>query len=232
MAERKRRAKSTPSLLDEVHEATLRAIRRRNAHGEPDPLVKGIDEARAARIFEYVRGLGRDPDRLERVAYNAILDATVAKYWREVFRKENARLRAELDRLRAAAAEQGRKGSRSHAKRDEVIAAMVAAIKADPPERGSRWCDRKKAEFTRALNLDPRPSPATWSRWWLEAERRARAERLRAENEALDRLAPVMDELCALDPPRPGEFRDLSHLSVAEALEAARSRKGRNTPRS
>jgi hypothetical protein len=166
------------------------------------------------------------------VAYNAILDATVAKYWREVFRKENARLRAELDRVRAAAAEQGRDGARPHAMRDQVIAAMVAAIAADPPARGTRWCDRKKAEFTRALNLDQRPSPATWSRWWLEAERRARAERLRAENEALDRLAPVMDELCALDPPRPGELRDLRPMTVAEALEAARARKGTKPPRS
>jgi hypothetical protein len=229
MAER-RRAKAAPSLA-EVHEATLRAIRRRNAHGEPDPLIKGIDEARAARIFDYVASLGRDPDRLERVAYNAILDAAVAKHWREVFRKENARLRAENERLRAAAAEQGRKGSRPHAMRDQVIAKMAAAIKADPPARGTRWCDRKKAEFTRALNLDPRPSPATWSRWWLEAERRARAERIAAENEALDLLSPMMDELCALDPPRPGELRDLSHLSVAEALAAARSRKGK-PPRS
>jgi hypothetical protein len=232
MAERKRRAKAEVSPLAEVHAETLRAIRRRNAHGEPDPLIKGISEARAARIFDYVASLGRDPDRLERVAYNAILDAAVAKHWREVFRKENARLRAEIERMRAKAAEQGRKGAVSHARRDEVIAAMVAAIKADPPAHGTRWCDRKKAEFTRALNLDQRPSPATWSRWWLEAERRARAERIAAENEALDRLSPLMDALVQLDPPKPGEFRDLRPMNVAEALEAARSRKGRNTPRS
>jgi hypothetical protein len=231
MAER-RRAKAEVSPLAEVHAETLRAIRRRNNLGRPDALIRGLSEAQAEKVRDYVASLGRDPDRLERVAYNAILDATVAKYWREVFRKENARLRAELDRVRAAAAEQGRKGSRSHAMRDQVIAAMVAAIKADPPERGTRWADEKKATFSRALNLAERPSPATWSRWWLEAERRARAERIAAENEALDRLAPMMDELCALDPPKPGEFRDLSHLSVAEALEAARARTKRKPPRS
>jgi hypothetical protein len=230
MAER-RRAKSTPSPLDEAHEATLRAIRRRNNLGKPDPLLRGISEAQAEKVRDYVRGLGRDPDRLERVAYNAILDAAVAKHWREVLRKENARLREELERLRAAAAEQGRKGARSHKMRDEVITAMVAAIKADPPESGSIWPDEKKAAFSRKLRLSERPSPATWSRWWLEAERIARAERIAAENEALDRLGPLIDELCALDPPRPGELRDLSHLSVAEALAAARSRKGK-PPRS
>jgi mono/diheme cytochrome c family protein len=231
MAER-RRAKSTPSPLDEAHEATLRAIRRRNNLGKPDPLLRGISEAQAEKVRDYVRGLGRDPDRLERVAYNAILDAAVAKYWREQFRKENAALRGELERLRAAAAEQGRKGSRSHAMRDEVIAKMAAAIAADPPEHGTRWPDEKKAAFSRALNLAERPAPATWSRWWLEAERRARAERIAAENEALDRLGPLMDELCAIDPPNPGEFRDLRPMTVAEALEAARGRKGRKPPRS
>jgi hypothetical protein len=144
MAER-RRAKAEVSPLDEAHAETLRAIRRRNAHGEPDPLIKGIDEARATRIRDYVANLARDADRLERVAYNAILDAAVAKHWRDAHAKELARLREENARLRAAAAEQGRKGSRSHAMRDQVIAAMVAAIKADPPERGTRWCDRKKS---------------------------------------------------------------------------------------
>jgi hypothetical protein len=231
MAER-RRAKSTPSPLAEVHAETLRAIRRRNNLGRPDALIRGLSEAQAEKVRDYVASLGRDPDRLERVAYNAILDAAVAKHWREVFRKENARLRAENDRLRAAAAEQGRKGSRSHAMRDEVIAKMAAAIKADPPERGSRWPDEKKATFSRTLNLSERPAPATWSNWWREAERIARAERIAAENEALDRLGPLIDELCALDPPRPGELRDLRPMTVAEALEAARARKGTKPPRS
>jgi hypothetical protein len=232
MAERKRRAKAAPSPLDEAFADTLSALRRKDNLGRPAPMLRGISEAQAEKVREYVASLGRDPDRLERVAYNAILDATVAKYWREVFRKENARLREELDRVRAAAAEQGRDGARPHPRRDEVIAAMVAAIKADPPERGTRWADEKKATFSRALNLAERPSPATWSRWWREAERRARAERIAAENEALDRLSPLMDALVQLDPPKPGEFRDLRPMTVAEALEAARARKGRNTPRS
>jgi hypothetical protein len=229
MAER-RRAKAAPSLA-EVHAETLRAIRRRNNLGRPDPLIRGLSEAQAEKVREYVASLGRDADRLEVVAFNAIIDAAVARHSRDAHAKELARLREELECLRAKAAALGRKGSRSHAMRDEVIAKMAAAIAADPPARGTRWCDRKKSEFTRALNLDPRPSPATWSKWWKEAERRARAERIAAENEALDRLAPLMDELCALDPPRPGELRDLSHLTVAEALEAARSRKGK-PPRS
>jgi len=232
MTERKRRAKAEALPLAEVHAETLRAIRRRNNLGKPDPLIKGIDEARAARIFEYVRGLGRDPGRLEAGLYSAIVAHVVTKHSRDAHAKELARLREENERLRAAAAEQGRKGSRSHAMRDAVIAKMVAAIKADPPERGTRWCDRKKSEFTRALNLDPRPSPATWSRWWLEAERRARAERIAAENEALDRLSPLIDELARIDPPRPGELRDLRPMTVAEALEAARARTKRKPPRS
>jgi hypothetical protein len=40
------------------------------------------------------------------------------------------------------------------------------------------------------LNLSERPAPATWSNWWREAERIAHAERIAAEAEALDRLAP------------------------------------------
>jgi hypothetical protein len=79
-----------------------------------------------------VRGLGRDPDRLEVVAFNAIIDATVARHSRDLFARECKALRAELERRRAKAAKQGRKDPTSHAMRDEVIAKMAAAIAADP----------------------------------------------------------------------------------------------------
>jgi hypothetical protein len=87
---------------------------------------------RATRILEYVRGLGRDPDRLERVAYSAIVAHVAARHSRDLFARECKALRAELERRRAKAAEQGRKDPTSHAMRDEVIAKMAAAIAADP----------------------------------------------------------------------------------------------------
>jgi hypothetical protein len=209
MAERKRRAKAAPSPLDEAFADTLRAIRRRNNLGRPAPMLRGISEAQAEKVREYVASLGRDPDRLERVAYNAILDAAVAKHWREVFRNENARLRAENERLRGLIEDWGRKGSTPHPLKRAVVRAMADAILADPPPwedcpPGGRlvWPTEKKRRFTRELDLEAlntkrqtynRPSEATMGRWWREAEALAYAERLRAENEALDRLTAEID---------------------------------------
>jgi hypothetical protein len=208
MAER-RRAKSTPSPLDEAHEATLRAIRRRNNLGKPDPLLRGISEAQAEKVRDYVRGLGRDPDRLERVAYNAIVDAFVAKHSRDLFARECKALRGELDRLHGLIEDWGRKGSTPHPLKGAVVRAMADAILADPPAwedcpPGGRlvWPTEKKRRFTRELDLEAlntkrqtynRPSEATVNRWWRAAERIARAERLKAEAEALDRLTAELD---------------------------------------
>jgi hypothetical protein len=198
-----------PSPLDEAHEATLRAINRKNRHGKPDPLLRGITEAQAEKIRDYVARLGRDPDRLAVAAHNAIVDAAVAKYWREVFREENARLRAENARLRGLIEDWGRKGSTPHPLKGAVIRAMADAILADPPDwennpPGGRlvWPIQKKRRFTREIDLEALnkhgfqyswPSEATMNRWWKEAEARAHAERLRAENEALDRLSAEID---------------------------------------
>jgi hypothetical protein len=67
------------------------------------------------------------------------------------------------------------------------------------------------------------PSAASWSRWWRAAEGIADAERGKSENEALDRLASLMDQLCAIEPPQPGERRVLN-VPIVEALAAARQR--------
>jgi hypothetical protein len=208
MAER-RRAKAAPSPLAEVHEATLRAIRRRNNLGRPEPLIRGLSEARATRIRDYVANLARDPDRLEVALFNAIVAHVAAKHSRDLFASENKALRAEIERLRGLIEDWGRKGSTPHPLKRAVVRAMADAILADPPPwedcpPGGRlvWPTEKKRRFTRELDLEAlntkrqtynRPSEATMGRWWREAEALAYAERLRAENEALDRLTAEID---------------------------------------
>jgi hypothetical protein len=209
MAKRATRAKAEVSPLDEAHEATLSALRRRNNLGRPDPLIRGISEARATRILEYVRGLGRDPDRLEVALFNAIVAHVVTKHSRDAHAKELARLREENARLHGLIEEWGRKGSTPHPLKRAVVRAMADAILADPPPwencpPGGRlvWPTEKKRRFTRELDLEAlnvhrltyrKPSEATMNRWWREAEALARAERLKAEAEALGRLTAEID---------------------------------------
>jgi hypothetical protein len=203
----------TPKTLDEAFAETLRAIRRHNNLGKPAPLVRGITEAQAERAFQYVQSLANEPDRLERALYNAILAHIATKHSRDAFAKENKALRAELERLRSLVAGWGRKGSTPHPLKGAVIRAMADAILADPPERGTRWPDEKKAAFSRSFNLDAlnvrgftyrQPSGPTWSSWWRQAEALAHAERLAAEAEALDRLSAEIDwgdAVIQFDPP-------------------------------
>jgi hypothetical protein len=207
MAER-RRAKAAPSLA-EVHAETLRAIRRRNNLGRPDALIRGLSEAQAEKVRDYVASLGRDPDRLEVALFNAIVAHVAAKHSRDLFASENKALRAEIERLRGLIEDWGRKGSTPHPLKRAVVRAMADAILADPPPwedcpPGGRlvWPTEKKRRFTRELDLEAlntkrqtynRPSEATMGRWWREAEALAYAERLRAENEALDRLTAEID---------------------------------------
>jgi hypothetical protein len=216
-----------PSPLDEAFAETLRAIDRKNRHGKPDPLLRGISAAQAERAFQYVQSLANEPERLERVAFNAIVDAAVAKYWRDAFAKENRELRAELARIHAKAAEKGREGSSPNPLREAVIRRMADEIKSASPYCGHYLTDKERGRFTRALRREyPNaewPSAATWTRWWRAAEGIADAERAAAEQKALDRLAPLMDQLCELEPPQPGERRVLN-VPIVEALAAARQR--------
>jgi hypothetical protein len=195
-----------PSPLAEAFAETLRAIRRHNNLGKPAPLVRGITEAQAERAFQYVQSLANEPDRLERALYNAILAHIATKHSRDAFAKENKALRAELESLRSLVAGWGKKGSTPHPLKGAVIRAMADAILADwennPPGGRLVWPIEKKRRFTRALDLEALnnhgfqyswPSEATMNRWWKEAEARAHAERLRAENEALDRLSAEID---------------------------------------
>jgi hypothetical protein len=208
MAER-RRAKAAPSPLAEVHAETLRAIRRKDNLGRPDPLIRRIDEAQAEKVRDYVRGLGRDPDRLEVALFNAIVAHVVTKHSRDAHAKELARLREENARLHGLIEDWGRKGSTPHPLKRAVVRAMADAILADPPPwedcpPGGRlvWPTEKKRRFTRELDLEAlnvhqltyrKPSEATMNRWWREAEALAYAERIRAEAEALDRLTAEID---------------------------------------
>lgn len=218
--------------LSALHAETLRGIRRCNNRNEPDPLVRGVSEDQAERILSYVRSLAHGPDRLAIALYNAIVRYTEAQHSIALYRTQNREQRKRLGKARAANAKKGRKGSTPHVKHKAVVAAMVAGMKADPPENGRTWSDERKKHFTTGLDLNSlppkgiafkKPSDRSRSRWWSEAEATYRAERLRAEAEALDRLAPLMDELCALEPPQPGEVRELD-ASVETALEAGRKR--------
>ncbi len=112
----------------------------------------------------------------------------------------------------------------------EVLEAIEAGRRADVPA----WTPPWKTQFTQGIK--PRlPSLVTDGRtaknpsdnarrlWWKEAEKIFLAKWRQAKAEELERLAPLMDELCALEPPQPGESRTLN-VSIESARRAARER--------